>query len=701
MIKNKVLGYRFYGYSLWALLGAFLGFKSESSFYGWGRKRTGRFASWCATKSGGKVILLEDGFLRSVGLGVEGAPSFSRVKDDLGIYYDATVPSRLEVLLNTYDFEAQPALLALAKEAMRLVVAHKLSKYNHAPLVEPDIFFTAKAGFAPGSVKTAKVLVVAQTAGDAAIRFGYGELYSNQTMIDAAINENPGAQVYVKVHPDVLSGKKRSDIDLTMLNSRCVVLDEDVNPLSLIECFDAVYTKTSLMGFEALLLGKKVVCFGVPFYAGWGLTDDRVAMLKRRQRSLSLEQIFAAAYILYSEYRNPFNGQILTILEAIDALIYYRMAYQNSLEFDKAFFFGFSRWKHRLVKPFFDEIRPLQFCFINPWVRPSYLSQALKAGLTNQSRVYIWGRKAFPDIEAYARNHGVAVFRVEDGFVRSASLGSDLTQPFSLVVDRQGIYFDASQPSDLEVILNSYDFESEPRLLQRAQEATDYLVEKKLTKYNVYEHVVLSLPTDKTLILVPGQVEDDASIQFGANGMTNLSLLQATRQACPNGYIVYKPHPDVLAGNRMGHVSEHEALQYCNRVVTEVSVDSVLALVDEVHTMTSLVGFEALLRGKKVVTYGMPFYAGWGLTIDHKINKRRGRNLTLNALVAGVLLVYPRYLDPNSRTHCELEQVFTGLEQQMMRLKASAGLRVWQRLRNKVVRQALYFGRQFKKMQKM
>jgi capsular polysaccharide export protein len=71
---------------------------------------------------------------------------------------------------------------------------------------------------------------------------------------------------------------------------------------------------------------------------------------------------------------------------------------------------------------------------------------------------------------------------------------------------------------------------------------------------------------------------------------------------------------------------------------------ALLEEVDEVHTLTSLAGFEALLRGKRVVTFGQPFYSGWGLTEDHVSFPRRTRTLTLDELVAGVLLLYPVYL---------------------------------------------------------
>src|SRR3546814_621512 len=140
---------------------------------------------------------------------------------------------------------------------------------------------------------------------------------------------------------------------------------------------------------------------------------------------------------------------------------------------------------------------------------------------------------------------------------------------------------------------------------------------------------------------------------------TNIALLKAARAARPDAFIVYKPHPDVVSGNRTGKIQLAEAQKWADHIEMELSVTSCIDACAEVHTMTSLTGFDALLRGKHVVTYGQPFYAGWGLTED-KIKTgmatgRRKRRLTLEQLVAGVLLRYPLYWDPMLKgyTSCE------------------------------------------------
>ena len=287
--------------------------QKKGTYYGWGRKPSGLKAIELAKRHHTSFVLLEDGFIRSIGLGVDGSPSFSLIEDDVGIYYDATAPNKLENILNTYDFTSDTKLMADAERAIELIRKHHISKYNNATLV--DNAFCKKYGL--GEQKS--VLVIAQTAGDASLEYGMLDTYSTDEMIHAAIAENPDAQVYLKVHPDVLSGKKKSDIDIAKAQKHCLVIEENVNPVSLLKYFDKVYTKTSGMGFEALLCGCECVCFGMPFYAGWGITDDR-SSCPRRKAKRTVKEVFAAVYILYSRYYNPYKKRPSDIFDVINEI---------------------------------------------------------------------------------------------------------------------------------------------------------------------------------------------------------------------------------------------------------------------------------------------------------------------------------------------------------------------------------------------
>lgn len=235
------------------------------------------------------------------------------------------------------------------------------------------------------------------------------------------------------------------------------------------------------------------------------------------------------------------------------------------------------------------------------------------------------------------------VVRLEDAFLRSVGLGADLIRPLSWVMDRRGLYYDATAPSELEHLLQTTEFSVD--LVARAQRLRERIVEQGLTKYNVGSSGWRRPEGASRVILVPGQVESDASIRYGAPGIRgNMDLLRSVRKANPSSYIIYKPHPDVVAGLRKKGEGEDEAVRSCNEVVIDIAMGELLTVVDEVHVLTSLTGFEALLRGKTVTCYGQPFYAGWGLTHDLVPLTRRTRRLTLDELVAGALILYPTYV---------------------------------------------------------
>jgi capsular polysaccharide export protein len=635
--------------------------KSEDCFVGWGRKKSGQKSLELAKKYSTKYKLLEDGFIRSLGLGIDDSPSFSIVVDDVGIYYDATTPSKLENILNNDSFNKK--IIDEAQEAMALLIQYNISKYNSGD----ETFKLSEYD------RKNRVLIIAQTAGDMSLKYGLGEQFTTQEMIEKAYHDNSDAEVYLKVHPDVVSGKKVSDINIEALDKRVTIVDKNINPIVLLKQFSTVYTKTSQMGFEALLVGCECVCFGMPFYAGWGVTTDMLTC-ERRIQNRTVEEIFAAAYILYTKYFNPYTQQPSTLLQTLNDI----KLLKESSRISQHLFFGFSYWKHEFIKVYFPYLEQNNINFIN--------SSLQKYTLHEDSEIYIWGRKNYHDIELYAKQHYLKLYRVEDGFIRSVGLGSDLTQPYSLVVDSRGIYFDPTQESDLEHIIINSNFDK--ALLRRAEKLRIYLVEKKLSKYNLFKNIELEVPQNKKIVLVPAQVEDDASIKYGAPDMTNIKLLQMARKNAPDAYIIYKPHPDVLAGNRKGAVDDVTILKYADIIVTEVGLDTVLDVSDEVHTMTSLVGFEALTRGKKVFTYGMPFYAGWGLTHDSVKCSRRVITRSLDELVAATLILYPKYIHPQTLAFCEVEELLLSLDKEREKFEKSLLYRMKINIRNAISRKS-------------
>lgn len=289
--------------------------------------------------------------------------------------------------------------------------------------------------------------------------------------------------------------------------------------------------------------------------------------------------------------------------------------------------------------------------------------------------VAVWGSAVLP---RSLHRRGVQVLRLEDGFLRSVGLGADLVRPVSWVADSRGIYYDATRASDLEWLLSQLTLDQAQR--HRADALRDAIVASRLTKYNVGQAVWRRPPGVPRVVLVPGQVEADASIAYGAGEVrTNMGLLRAVRAAAPDAHVVYKPHPDVVARLRAAGADEAAAARWCDEVVTDCDMGGLLDQVDEVHVMTSLAGFEALLRGRQVTCHGMPFYAGWGLTTDvgmqPQVQARRTRRLDLAELVWGALIAYPRYVGLQDRRPAQPEAVLAELQ----RLRAAQPALPWWR----------------------
>jgi len=460
----------------------------------------------------------------------------------------------------------------------------------------------------------------------------------NEPLVRYRIHQNNQSNSEEKVGVDkinVLSSFLRRELTPPYLNSARACMVEEVLTRYVLEKDDEVL----LTHFLAYLKGKK---------GSWELLRAlwKYDLLKR---DLAYRLAFSLNYLCFKEKQG------------------------------KLYFFGFSHWKRHFIKVFFVSEGEIVFC--------QTLDEARAKGMKTDSPVYIWGKKPFVEVEAYVKENKSPFYRVEDGFVRSVSLGSDLTKAYSLVVDSRGIYFDPNSESDLEVMLNEKHFDD--ALITRARKLQAYLREKRISKYNADREEQVALPglrEGQRVILVPGQVEDDASIQYGADGMSNLELLKRVAEAERDAYIIFKPHPDVQAGNRKGAVKATESEKYCNICIENVTPDSLFDLVDEVHTMTSLLGFEALIRGKKVTTYGLPFYTGWGLTTDKRTLSRRRRKRSLDELVAAALICYPRYINPLDDKPCEVEVFLEALDKEKKRYNENSFYKVYRDGRNALSR---------------
>lgn len=598
----------------------------------WGRSPYAARGAAVAVRRGVPLIRLEDAFLRSLRPGRMGDAPIGLMIDPQGVHFDSAAPSMLETLLARHPLD-DSNLLARARAGIARIQALDLSKYNihDASLPVPP----------PGYV-----LVVDQIRGDASIAYAQASATTFREMLVHARTEHPGARIVIKSHPETVAGLRPGHFGPGDAGGNVSLISDPVSPWRLLEGAAAVYTVSSGMGFEAILAGHKPRVFGQPFYSGWGLTADENPV-PRRQRKLTRAQLFAAAMILAPVWYDPCRDRLCCFEAAVDQLEAETRAFREDRAGHVAI--GMRLWKRGRLQAVFGRHKPLIFA--------DAPGQAAARARTSGRNLLIWAGKEPPGLNA----PGLIVRRVEDGFLRSRGLGAALVPPLSLVADDLGIYYDPTRESRLERMILA-PLPADSRL--RAERLIQALIAARVTKYNL-PGAGTARPGAGRCILVPGQVEDDASIRLGTTDIrTNLDLLRATRAANPDAWLIYKPHPDVEAGLRSGAVAGAATAGLADAVAVAADAVGLIDAADEVWTMTSLLGFEALLRGKPVTCLGTPFYAGWGLTRDlgavpdRRLRAPDGHPLSrpdLVALVHAVLIAYPRYYDPVSHRPCPPE----------------------------------------------
>lgn len=339
-------------------------------------------------------------------------------------------------------------------------------------------------------------------------------------------------------------------------------------------------------------------------------------------------------------YCSPFDGSEWSLEQTIDQLGAWRRLIEGNRDFRAIY--GVAHWKRVTVDPLlWDGTGPVRH------------ARTVPAELAPDSTVVAWKSRTKPAVLTDLERRGARIAELEDGFIRSVGLGANCVPPLSVIVDRTGIYFDPNQPSDLETLLEHGEMPEAWDERCKALQTT--LVQRGISKYG--QGVArITAPESNRRVLVTGQVEDDRSVLSGGGNCSNLELVERARTLEPDAWIVYKPHPDVEAGHRKGHVPDAAILRHANAIERDAPIAALIDAVDALHVITSLAGFEGLLRGKAVTTHGQPFYAGWGLTRDlAPANPRRTRRRSLTQLIAATLIGYPRYVDPVTRLPCPPE----------------------------------------------
>lgn len=420
------------------------------------------------------------------------------------------------------------------------------------------------------------------------------------------------------------------------------VSDAAADPWHLVSGASEVLTDADdELALVAALAGRPVRCVG----------NGRFKLLHGASRA-ELRQVFRQNVL--KQLIDPFTGESIPFGDAVELCGFWRRLIDSNRGITAAV--GFALWKRKTVTALL-------------WAGAGVPFVGTVGEAARKDQIAVWKARAGSRNLARLESSGAQMIEVEDGFIRSSGLGAECIPPLSIVVDRSGIYFDPSRASDLERLLEEGEYA--PGLIERAQRLRALIVRSGISKYEAGADTIERQATGKRQLLVVGQVEDDRAVVGGGGPPTNIALLERVRADNPDAHLIYKPHPDVVGGHRKGAIANDRCLAVADEIAPEAPIASLIDLADEVHVNTSLAGFEALMRGKPVTTYGVPFYAGWGLSRDlGPVPPRRTRRRTLDELVAAALLLYPRYLDPVTRLPCPPEVLVRRLAEGRLSAKA-------------------------------
>jgi capsular polysaccharide export protein len=551
--------------------------------------------------------LAEEGFLKGT---ERHRPALQVLVDTTGgMHYDPAQPSAIDAALDAAD---TPGIRARARALMDTIRTAGLSKINARRDPRPEDLPNGPF-----------VLVVDQVAGDDSLPPSRATPERFALMLDTTLRTWPDHRVVVRTHPDLHDRGKAGHFTAPHPNPRVVFHAGDDHPAVWLRAADHVVVVSSQMGFEALIHGTPVTCWGTPFYAARGLTRDMGAQPGHMRRACDLEQLVGAALIVAPTSLDPATMGPGTPEQVAAHLATHRAAMAQDPTHACAI--GFSKRKGKTLRRFMPA---------TSWIS---VEEALaRPG----AAAVLWGASAAPT--GWGER---PVVRVEDGLLRSKGLGAAFATPFSWIVDPTGgIHYDPSRPSLVEDSIRAFD----PH--RHGAEATALLGtlrRTRTTKYNLPEHTVARPTTDKVVVLVVGQVENDASLRKGSPRVRgNAELLRAARAAWPDAFLLYRPHPDVVAGLRPGDWQTDAHL--ADAVEPHAGTLALIDVADRVAVMTSQMGFEALLHGKPVTCFGAPFYAGWGLTDDRCPTPTRRTPTSLDAVVWGACAAAARYVAPRT-----------------------------------------------------
>lgn len=250
-----------------------------------------------------KISRVEDGYLRSFDLGKEHNQANSLVIDNESLHFDKNGKSIIHELISEEIDEKitnQHAEYFIKFCKNNFITKYSAINKKHLDTIERINNLFPAANF---------IGVVGQKPNDKSMIYGNPKSYSNFSIFYKALKENKDSIIIFKQHPDVVDNLL-TDILIRLF---CIfskrtffIKDKFLSPIYFINRSNVIYTISSTIGLEALIHDKKTVVFGTPFYAGYGLTEDRVK-IERKKKLITKEQLIYNYIYRYCKYSANIN----------------------------------------------------------------------------------------------------------------------------------------------------------------------------------------------------------------------------------------------------------------------------------------------------------------------------------------------------------------------------------------------------------
>lgn len=602
--------------------------------------------------------------------------------------------------LSPYGFED-------AKELLDQVINQKIGTERYVPDASPYKLFT------PGGRK--RIVIIDQSRkSKAELKKVFAAESTFRQMVLDAKEQHPGAAFFLLQPPSVLSGRKKGYLKKFALDNGVQVISEQVSSFSILAQADEVYTVSAKIGIDAVLLGKTVHCYGLPYYAGWGLTRDKIACA-RRNIKIKREELFAALCLFFTRYLHPITTEPSHFQAIVRLILLQRpQLFENKrfiacINFDdkqKAFFS--KMYKHADLHFMKEELgieaasnnRGMVYTAIEPtdqlkkacgniplvYVRPGAFDR-----LYNQKKLVSLSFEGgpYPPLEK--------ILQIKT-MTESDLLRARLLRQFLLELSSFREHFDyenVKEGQDVIVIIGNADLA--PKKMPESatvQDGTEGNLDKKGRPYHSF---ALPLSDDGKLIEYIRQKRPDAYIVYcqqhrdtkvaseildladelmpfaRPSDFVPLDMLGFAQDSCSGKTVPAEDEAECFADELLDDLDvarwdkkQISAKRFLEKAYAMTEADSEFCLLTnpvthvyghalEIHTYDSHLGIDALAVPLQVYTYGWPYYGGWGLTHDAAHYSLRNRKLNFEQILAGAFITQPRYFDSENNLFCEPE----------------------------------------------